>query len=456
MRKRGGKLEFIRYCFGSPDEYAVLARTEQGFWATVFDFLYETDAPLVQLREAAGIVGFRFFDRFLSVREKAELGTFELHQAYLNGLVTDVDREVAQAEPLSGPTDSRRALRVSKKQGDSKNNQSTAEERSFLKAIRATPGDRTARLVYADWLEEHNDARGKLIRIEEELQTTPIHSDRYWELKPRRRALLASAERAWLKQMGYGSTDYQPVFADVPAGWKERWRLLREFIERWHQIPIDDVGGPLKPIPRGKSRPMVEADLHTVNAAMNDPKVSAGLPPSLREWIVFIRDLQLGLKDFGGGSGDQHVFWDSGERISFLQRDGGRDGCFVRGEQRHDLDPPVWWEDNTRQLPHPDSSHLVSPRVTTLALHYLLTQYEPEFGESHTRQNMTKKVVRQLANYFPVQSEFDGIQMFERHNVIALWIPESLLTGDRPCLHVKVRPPANPEDVHTELWELDQ
>jgi hypothetical protein len=100
IRKRRGGLEFIRYSFGSPEEYTVRARTEQGFWATVFDFLYESDAPLDALQSAADVVGFRFLGRLLAVRGEAELGTFESHGAYLRKLVVGIDREVLKtAEP---------------------------------------------------------------------------------------------------------------------------------------------------------------------------------------------------------------------------------------------------------------------------------------------------------------------------------------------------------------------
>jgi uncharacterized protein (TIGR02996 family) len=146
------------------------------------------------------------------------------------------------------------------------------EERAFQKAIRAKPDARAIRLVYADWLDERNDPRGELIRIEEETRTAAIYSDVYWELKPRRRELLKVVEKPWLKQMGYGGTDYQPVFADIPDGWKERWRLLREFVERWYQIPMDDVGGPLKPFPL-VSRLAGDADARTMEEAMYDSNV---------------------------------------------------------------------------------------------------------------------------------------------------------------------------------------
>jgi hypothetical protein len=86
-------LEFIRFSFGFPEEYEVLARTEQGFWATQFDFLYECDAPLDELHEAASIVGFRFLDHLILACEKTNLDTFELHRTWLRNLVLGIDEE---------------------------------------------------------------------------------------------------------------------------------------------------------------------------------------------------------------------------------------------------------------------------------------------------------------------------------------------------------------------------
>jgi hypothetical protein len=257
------------------------------------------------------------------------------------------------------------------------------------------------------------------------------------------------------------------VFADVPAGWKERWRLIREFAERWYQIPMDDVGGPLKPLPR-KSALSRDAQLRTVDDAMNDPKVSAGLPPALREWVVFIRDMQLGRDRFNLGDPGQHYLSAEWQRSALVQRDrpasgevgfllqyGGREGCFVRAGKREGPDPPVWWRDHTGPIWGRDSTRVVAPHVTTLALHYLLMQYEPEFGDHPGQQKMTKKFARQLANCFPVRGDFDGTQLFERDNAIALWAPESPFDGCSPCLHVKVRPPADQDEVLSQLFELE-
>jgi uncharacterized protein (TIGR02996 family) len=143
-----------------------------------------------------------------------------------------------------------------------------SDESIFLKQIAAHPEDRAIRLVYADWLEDRGDPRAELIRVEEAMRSVPIFSDRYWELKPRRNALRPAFEPELLAALGYG-TDYEPVFAEIPDDWKGRWRLIREFVERWHGIPMADVGD-------GSDRVRkVEFDL------------GYDLSPAVREWVAF-------------------------------------------------------------------------------------------------------------------------------------------------------------------------
>ncbi|MBY0459043.1 MAG: TIGR02996 domain-containing protein [Gemmataceae bacterium] len=144
----------------------------------------------------------------------------------------------------------------------------------FLNAIAADPAERTLRLVYADWLTEHDDPRGELIRIEEEMRLLPAFADRFWELKPRRNELRAVAGAEWCAALRYG-TECLPVFAHgIPDGWRERWRLIREFTERWYDIPMPDVGG------------------HAAEVAEAEKTFEQTFPPSLREWVAFGADLR--------------------------------------------------------------------------------------------------------------------------------------------------------------------
>lgn len=321
-----------------------------------------------------------------------------------------------------------------------------SDERAFLKAIRANPDDRTARLVYADWLQERDDPRGELIRIEEELSGLPIHSDRYWELKPRRRELLGSAERPWLKKMGYGGTDYQPVFADVPSGWKERWRLLREFVERWYQIPIDDVCGQLKPFPVGNPQWRYRKEsFQSVDSVFQNRELITNLPPSLREWMLFIRELRLRFESLGLGNGDTDLLAESPERVDFFQDEGHRECYLIRAEDRHHPDPQVWRSDYGR------TPVLASPHLTTFALQVILMQYAPEFSERPEPVLMSKQFARRLANTFPVRSSFDGLQVFERPNAVALWMPRPYFTRTDPHIKVWWRSERDHEEVWREL-----
>jgi uncharacterized protein (TIGR02996 family) len=51
---------------------------------------------------------------------------------------------------------------------------SEAIETAFIDAIRKNPDDDDARAVYADWLEEHGDARGEYLRLEAQLNRIPL------------------------------------------------------------------------------------------------------------------------------------------------------------------------------------------------------------------------------------------------------------------------------------------
>jgi hypothetical protein len=99
-------LEFIAFSIETPDEFERVARTEQGFWATRFDFLYECDLPDEALQHAADTVGFRFLEKHLASREEAEdrLDTFQGHRSWLRELVETIDQEALPAQKNSSST----------------------------------------------------------------------------------------------------------------------------------------------------------------------------------------------------------------------------------------------------------------------------------------------------------------------------------------------------------------
>jgi uncharacterized protein (TIGR02996 family) len=65
-----------------------------------------------------------------------------------------------------------------------------SEEKAFVRAIVDNPTDAFARLVYADWLEEHGDSRAEYLRLLLRLagstngdQRADEHRKRLWELE---------------------------------------------------------------------------------------------------------------------------------------------------------------------------------------------------------------------------------------------------------------------------------
>jgi uncharacterized protein (TIGR02996 family) len=73
------------------------------------------------------------------------------------------------------------------------------EREAFLRAIRANPDDDTARLVFADWLDEHNDPLGTFIRVQLELHPVRDRVDipRVKDLHQQEAALLKKHRKKW-------------------------------------------------------------------------------------------------------------------------------------------------------------------------------------------------------------------------------------------------------------------
>jgi uncharacterized protein (TIGR02996 family) len=71
-------------------------------------------------------------------------------------------------------------------------------DEAFLQDIIAHPDDDTARLIYADWLDEHGQPeRGEFIRVQCALASLSEEDDRRWPLLAREKALLAAHEEEW-------------------------------------------------------------------------------------------------------------------------------------------------------------------------------------------------------------------------------------------------------------------
>jgi uncharacterized protein (TIGR02996 family) len=90
-----------------------------------------------------------------------------------------------------------------------------AIEDAFLHDILAHPDDDAPRLIYADWLEEHNNPRGEFIRIQCVLACLDAEDPRRWPLEQRERELLQAHESEWLPRWNLSG----------------EWRFRRGFLE---------------------------------------------------------------------------------------------------------------------------------------------------------------------------------------------------------------------------------
>jgi uncharacterized protein (TIGR02996 family) len=224
------------------------------------------------------------------------------------------------------------------------------QEAAFVQTILAHPEDESARLVYADWLEERGDPRGEFIRVEHEMTAVPVHSDRYVELKARRNELVPQIDKAWRGRLGYVPT-YRPMFTHLPEGRAERWRLVEEFIDLWYD--------PLRP-GAGASEEELRA---------TEEQLGFRLPAALREWHALAgkrkdvwskQDALLSLPELTAGVPS---YWPQNALVVYIENQ----GCVAWGVRDKDLqldDPPIY-----RFL---DDPCRVSPRLTTFAIQVLL------------------------------------------------------------------------------------
>jgi uncharacterized protein (TIGR02996 family) len=92
---------------------------------------------------------------------------------------------------------------------------------AFLRAIIESPDDDTPRLIYADWLEEHDQPeRAEFIRVQCELAKLPDESPRRQGLQAVERKLLGVHREDWVQHLGVAMTweDALSLF---------RWRLAQ-------------------------------------------------------------------------------------------------------------------------------------------------------------------------------------------------------------------------------------
>jgi uncharacterized protein (TIGR02996 family) len=221
------------------------------------------------------------------------------------------------------------------------------DETPFLRCIAAEPGNRDARLIYADWLEERGDARAELIRLEEEMNELTVWSDRYAALKPRRTALRQQTDSKWRETLGY-VPKHRPMFQKLPERRAERWRLFEEFLEVWHRPLCHDDGS-------------TDAALASL-----ENRIGTKLPDALYEWYRLVGNLKnLNTRVGVLASPDILKIDRNRARLDFFLDNYLRDPKWcIRLEDIANSDPPVY---SAR------TSELISLTISGLALFVTIT-----------------------------------------------------------------------------------
>jgi uncharacterized protein (TIGR02996 family) len=122
-----------------------------------------------------------------------------------------------------------------------------SEDEAFIRAIREAPGDETARLVYADWLDDRSDPRAEYLRAEAAWVALQPADEQYRPLYRRLSRLAAALDPAWFAAIGrvgqlvrrawepvadaFAPEEPSPAPAiDLPRAWAESARRLRELL----------------------------------------------------------------------------------------------------------------------------------------------------------------------------------------------------------------------------------
>jgi uncharacterized protein (TIGR02996 family) len=337
-----------------------------------------------------------------------------------NGSCTYVAKAPASKAPASKALASEASVPTVPAEPFCPKGQLLRDNESYLGAIRAHPDDRQLRRLYADWLEALEPRRTELIRVCEAMRDVPVWSDRYWELKARRNELWQQCPLDWLEATGYDGSNYDPIFRDgVPEACGERWRLIREFTERWHGIAVPDIGG------------------QRTQVAQAEEQLGWARPESLGEFVAYVHDIADSSPPHDPRSYNT-LFHSAYSMLHHLHRhmavslihftlDSG-----VLGVAREDLaaaDPRTFFfeeviDDNGTSLPPPSSRPPRPPAFHAPSLSLSIFQnlfiQLPTAGDMEARGVDPEDWLPRLAADFPIHAQFDNAHVFETNEMLVL------------------------------------
>ena len=94
----------------------------------------------------------------------------------------------------------------------------------FLQDIVAHPNDPVPRLIYADWLDEHDDPRGEFLRLEVQLKELKEDDPKHEKIRARLQELRKGFPRTWLALLD--RTDVENCGLEFSFKCPRRWEDL--------------------------------------------------------------------------------------------------------------------------------------------------------------------------------------------------------------------------------------
>lgn len=103
--EKAGRLEFIEFDVEAPDEFWVLARSEQGFLASLLLWHYQNrdDLEWADFKEPAEAIGFRYLPELVAAYEQAPIADYDSYEAFKRQFVAQLDEWYIQAESGAAP-----------------------------------------------------------------------------------------------------------------------------------------------------------------------------------------------------------------------------------------------------------------------------------------------------------------------------------------------------------------
>lgn len=131
-----------------------------------------------------------------------------------------------------------------------------AADADFIETIRERPDDDVPRLIYADWLDEHDDPKGEFIRVQIQLAGMAKDDPARWDLELRQHRLLHRHGWEWIYKpfdphphyfrpnfvRGFVETVPLPasMFFEEPAAVFDAYPCLQTLV--LHDIPRAEIG----------------------------------------------------------------------------------------------------------------------------------------------------------------------------------------------------------------------